>query len=476
MKLGKLSLIAALAISTSAYASDATDSIKFDGQLKLWYQTMDHEGVSNGKSDKGLFSRDTNQPNEWGNVEAQIGVSGQANDHIKYRVAAMTVTTLGMDQMVTVGQTARPSQFGASNGYDAQPFWIHEAYIDYKVAANTSIKVGRMELDTPLAYTEKWNATANSFEAIVAVNTDLPDTTVVGAWVAKGNGATDNLVYAPQVFGAESTYYDYMGLKHDADGDGVNDLDNDGGALALGVINNSVSFMPLQAWGYLIPDVGRAFWLQADASVKDLGPVNKASLQLIGASIGTSGDTQSYLDNITDTKDTTAVAAKVSMNAGMFGAYAAFSAIGEGNLPVANTATNYKKTKLPTASIFNDGMVAAQPDTTSFKVGASAKFDGIGTLGLSYGSYEVGKNTGYLNPNAKVGGPASMGNIAQGLGEDISLSEIDVVFKTKVKDVDLAAMLIMVDKTYVPILGDADNADYGDLKNNIVRLVATLKF
>ena len=149
MKLGRLSLIATLAIATAAQAAEikyddttavttvdksyvdkaieASKTLKFEGQLKLWYQTMDHGGLSNGQADKGLFQRDPNQPNEWGNVEAQIGVSGQANDHLKYRVTAMTVTTMGMDQVVTAGQTARPSQFGASNGYDAQPFWIHEA-------------------------------------------------------------------------------------------------------------------------------------------------------------------------------------------------------------------------------------------------------------------------------------------------------------------------------------------------------------
>jgi imipenem/basic amino acid-specific outer membrane pore len=472
MKLGKLSLVAALAMTTGVFASDATDSMKFEGQLKAWYQTMDHEGVSNGQSDKGLFQRDANQPNEWGNIEAQLSVSGEANDHLKYKVTGMTVTTFGMDSQITAGQTARPSQFGASNGYDAQPFWIHEAYLDYKLGKNTNVKAGRMELDTPLAYTEKWNATANSFEAIVAVNTDLPDTTVVAAWVSKGNGATDNLVYAPQVFGAESQFSNYMGYKHNG-----NDIAN-GGAAVLGLVNNSVSFMPVQAWGYFIPQVGQAYWLQADASAKDMGPINKASLQLIGASIGTKGATQAYLDNITSTKDTTAVAAKVAMSAGMFSAYAAFSTIGKGNLPVANTATNYKKTKLPTASIFNDGMVAAQPDTTSYKVGASANFDGIGTLALSYGSYEVGQNAGYLNPNANVGGPASMGYIAQNfLNKDVDVNEIDVVFKTKVKDVDLAAMYIKVNKTYVPILNNTPStANYGELSNDIVRIVATLKF
>lgn len=475
MKLGKLSLIAALAMTTGAFASDATDSMKFEGQLKAWYQTMDHGGMSNGQADKGLFQRDPNQFNEWGNVEAQLSVSGNANDHLKYKVTAMTVTTFGLENQVVSFQTARPGQFGASNGENAQPFWVHEAYLDYSLTKSTNIKAGRMELDTPFAFTEKWNATANAFEAVVAVNTDVPDTTLVAAWVSKGNGATDNLVYAPQVFGAESRFSNYMGFKHDG-----NQIAT-GGALVVGAINKSLG-MPIQVWGYEIPSVGQAYWIQADASLKDLGPVNSLSGQLIGAGIGTKGATQAYLNNITNTKDTTAVAAKVGASVGIFNVMAAFSQTSEGNLPVANTATNFKKTKLPTQLIFNDGMVVAQPDTTAWKVAADAKFNGIGKFTVAYGSAKVGENAGYLNPNAPVGGPASFGHIAQNfLNDDVTVNEFDFVYNTKVADVDLAMMYIKVNKTYVPRLGNAAafggfQDGVGTFSNDIVRVVATLKF
>ncbi|MCD6260086.1 MAG: hypothetical protein J7J31_10860 [Helicobacteraceae bacterium] len=465
MKLGKLSLIAALALSSTLYAES---DMKVSGHAKLWYQTMDHGGIN----DKGLFSYDSAAGNEWGDLGVQLKATGSFNDHITYGVALNGVTSLGLENHLVGAETTRnnwTTNTGGVNGTSSQPFWFHEVFINYKAAENTNVKLGRQELDTPLAFTEKWNATSNSFEALVAVNSDLPDTTLVAAWISKGNGATSSIASAPQVFGAETQFNGYMRY---------NELGNKGGALAVAAINNSIQSLPLQAWIYHIPQVANAIWVQADASAKDMGPLNSASLQVIGASIGTQGAAEDALKadafgtgNI-KTGDTTALAAKVAMSAGMFNAYAAFSTISEGNLPVANTATNYKKTKLPTASIFSDGMVAAQPDTTSFKVGAGAKFDGVGTLAVSYASYDVGKNAGYQNPNVNSGGPASMGFIAQNIvQDDIDLREIDVVFKTKIKDIDVAAMYIDVDKTYVP-----GGANYGTYDNKIVRIVATLNF
>jgi len=464
MKLSKLSLVAALALSTGLYAAD---DMKVSGHVKLWYQTMDHGGID----DKGLFAYDSQYGNEWGNLGAQLKVSGGFNDHISYGVALNGVTTMGLENHFVGAETTRnnwATNSGGVNGTSSQPFWFHEAFINYK-AGNTNIVIGRQELDTPLAWTEKWNATSNSFEAVVALNTDVPDTTLVAAWISKGNGATANVLAAPQVFGAETQFNGYMRYS---------ELGNRGGAVAVAAVNKSMSFMPVQAWVYHIPQIANAVWVQADASMKDMGPVNKAALQIIGASIGTQGMAEDalksdlYSNGNNKTGDTTAVAAKISANIGMFGAYAAFSTISEGNLPVANTATNFKKTKLPTASIFSDGMVAAQPDTTSFKVGASANFGGAGTLAVSYGSYAVGENKGYQNTNVNSGGPASMGYIAQNIvQDDIDVSEIDVVYKTKIKDVNVAAMYINVDKTYVP-----GGANYGTYDNDIVRIVATLNF
>ncbi len=65
--------------------------------------------------------------------------------------------------------------------------WIGELWLAATMGKTTA-KVGRMELDTPLAFSEKWSVAPNTFEGAVVINQDIPDTTLVGAWVGKGNG------------------------------------------------------------------------------------------------------------------------------------------------------------------------------------------------------------------------------------------------------------------------------------------------
>lgn len=461
-----LSLVAALCLTSTAVLADDS-GMKVSGHLKLWYQTMDHGGID----DKGFFQFQGDRANEWGDVAAQIKVTGPMNDHIDYGVAFNGVTSFGMENHLVSAETTRndwPTADTRGNGRSGQPFWLHEAFIAYKTG-NSIFKVGRQELDTPLAYTEKWNATSNSFEAAVLLNNDVKDTTLVAAWVAKGNGATENLVYAPQVFGAETEYTGYMQYNQDLDGDGTVDFETKGGAIALGAVNKSLG-VPLQAWYYHIPEVANAFWVQADIDGKMAG-LEGSALQLIGAGVGTTSKTKDLLDSLGKTDMTTAIAAKVSTKISSVNLYAAASQTSKGNVPVANTATNYKKTKLPTASIFSDGMVAAQPDTTAYKIGAGIKFDGIGSFSASYGFYEVGSNPDYVVPNANIGGPASLSYIANSvLGEDIDVSEFDLVYKTKVKDVNLAVMYINQDNTYVP------GGTLGTENDQIIRMIATLVF
>ena len=70
--------------------------------------------------------------------------------------------------------------------------WISQAYLTYGLG-NTSFKVGRQELPkslSPFAFSEGWNVFKNTFEAALIVNTDITDTTLVGAFVNRANGVT----------------------------------------------------------------------------------------------------------------------------------------------------------------------------------------------------------------------------------------------------------------------------------------------
>lgn len=495
MKTTKISIIVALLLSSSVYAIDVTTNnpsdiyslpseeptekfkisehkMKAVGHIKFWYQTMDHGGVAGG--DAGFFNRQTSAANEWMSVSADLKITGEVNNHFSYGTAVQGASSMGTNSYIAAAEAVRPVS-GADAGSAKIPFWFSEMYGIY-TTGNTKIKLGRMELNTPMAYTEKWNAVTNTFEAVTVTNTDLPDTKVMGMWISKGNGATTKFDEAPQVFGAEETFNGYM--QYDV---GTTTLSR-AGMLVAGVKNNSISSLPLQAWYYLAPDSVQAFWLQGDVKGKDLGFVQKASLSVIGAGNGTTGALSSAIEGgstfgnttQTDTKDTYAVATKLAATMGGITLYGAASKTTSGNLPIANTATNYKKTRLPTASLFNDGMVAAQPSTTAFKVGASTKFGKSSGLAISYGNYAVGKNAGYMQPNQKSGGPASAGWLANDRGEDLDMNEFDLILSTKYKDIKMKAIYVYLDKTYVP--GEGDTVTYGTDDNHILRLIASLAF
>lgn len=72
---------------------------------------------------------------------------------------------------------------------DASGSVLSELYIDYKLS-NTSVKVGRQFIYTPLVSTAidgkaSESILKDSFEAYVLTNTDIPDTTIVAAYIDK---------------------------------------------------------------------------------------------------------------------------------------------------------------------------------------------------------------------------------------------------------------------------------------------------
>ncbi|KIM10944.1 MAG: hypothetical protein KU37_07460 [Sulfuricurvum sp. PC08-66] len=484
-KVTKLSLVALMALGTAAYAEEVKKDagLKVSGKVTAWYQTMAHGGVS---ADKGLFIYDDVYGNDWANVGAMLRVSGAASDHVDIGVALQGVTTMGTENFLASAETASgayPSTTGLQSlsGSAGFPFWLHELHFTYKVG-NTHVKFGRQELDTPLVFTEAWNSTANSFEAAVLTNTDLPATTIEALWIAKGNGAGDTLHSAPQVFGTEAGYSTFMAYNLDGDATGYSPLDSNdskGGMFAVGVKNKTLSFMPITAYYYSAPDAVQAYWTQGDLSLKDMIGMD-VSAQGIIAGIAPQGKVDTYLkaDNGGDkagtaTGFTHAVAGKVAANIAGVALRVALSKTTAGNIPVANMGTNYKKTKLPTASIFNDGMVAAQPNTFAMLIGAGYKVAGI-NIGASYGSYTIGTNSGFDQINTNVGGPASMGYIVQQkIGAATTMSEIDVSVSTKIQEFSIAAHYINLSNTYVP---GGTAASYGTFGNNVVRIVVSESF
>jgi len=446
-----LSLVAATLLTSSM--AMAFEDTQVTGGMKLWYQTQ-----SQSDTDKDFLDREASI----GDLVANLGITSKANDHIGVGMKMYAATTLGLEENVVSNETLSNATSGGGvtgavlNGENANPYWLGEAYMTY-TASNTVVKIGRQELDTPLAYTEKWNAAPNTFEATAIINNDVPDTTIVAAFVSRGNGhfsgasGSGLTTNANTVLPAFNSYWEGV-----TDGGNILTTKDRGGAYALGILNKSSEMVPVNIWLYDVLETATATWVDATIAA---GPV-KVLLQ--GANVAPTGATQTFLDTTAgESQATTAMAAKVSATFGEISAYGAFSSVSAGNLPVANTATGFKKTKLCTASIFSDGMYAAQPDTASMKLGASMKMGEASSLAVSYGTYTIGKNEESSGVAYTTAGSGKA-------GADLGTSEIDVVFKTKVSDINLAAMYIN-QAAYTKLAGD-------EIDRSFIRVIAGIDF
>ena len=312
MNITKMSLVAALLIGSSAFALENT---KVSGDAKLYYQTADNAG-SGDFFESGSSAADMA-------VDLNVATDVLKTDSVAVSagVGYTVLTTLGLEGTMVDGvwSGAHTAGGNAANGTQTVDTvnWVNEAWFA-ATAAKTTVKVGRMELDTPLAFTETWNIAKNTFEGAVLINEDIPDTTVVGAYIGRGNGGTANVVATGAAF---SNY-------------GVQ------GAYAVGAINNSWKPLSVQAWFYDVTSYAQATWLQADLDMDGI---------LVGAQQTSlsAGDTDAYaLMAGYAMKDT--LTAKVS-----------FSQVNPNGAAGYNTATGTAngQTKLYTEAWWNYGNV-----------------------------------------------------------------------------------------------------------------------
>ena len=168
---------------------------EFGGTAKVYYQTMDHENfvLGNGPvvgNDNDFFDKRSSAAN----AGIQLRVSN--TDVIAGFGFGAEVTALSTLNLVRYGVVTASMQSAGLNGlaHDADDAlssaWVSQAYLTYGLG-NTSFKVGRQELPkslSPFAFSEGWNVFKNTFEAALIVNTDITDTTLVGAFVNRANG------------------------------------------------------------------------------------------------------------------------------------------------------------------------------------------------------------------------------------------------------------------------------------------------
>lgn len=370
MKLTKLSLVAALLVASSAFAIENT---KVSGTAGIYYGTQD----SDAANAPDLFSKES----AYTNYFAHLGLTTDLTEGISAGVGMQVVTTLGVEHSLVnnVWSSAHTvsTEGGASfaGGADVDSaMWVDELWIA-GTAFNTTLKIGRQALDTPLAFSETWGVDKNTFEAAVIINQSIPDTTLIATTIGKSNGSADNNA-SGNVSGAAAGY---------VGGDGKFETFGAQGTYAFGVVNNSIKELTVQAWYYDMVQLAQAYWIQADVNVDGI----MAGVQIANTEL----DNTNYL-GLTGTNDTEAYAAMLGYEMKDVATFkVAYSDVDkDGTLGVANTATGTLATlggqsKLYTEMWWTYGVVSA-PGAESFSVTAETNAVGVDFL-LGYYNSEV---------------------------------------------------------------------------------------
>ncbi len=347
--------------ATVAPAPVAKAAWDFSGQAVVYYQTSDNSGASNlfsqktSLADAGLKLKATNK-----DLIAGIGAGVELNG----------LTTLGLEHKVV-------SNVMQGFGGKLKGGWISQAYLTYGTG-NTSVKLGRQELPkslSPFAFSEGWNVFKNTFDAALVVNSDIQNTTLVGAWVHSAN---------------------INGVGVNTDLSNFTHLNNNDGVYMLTVQNKSVDNLTLTGSFYygkgLLGGVANDTTILWGDAKYNAGSLN------IALQGGTIKDSDLA-------KDTTAFGAKVGGTFNGISTSVAYSTVDDGNAGVFNTGG--VKTPLYTQMILNQGAIKSDNDTVVVR--ASSKVAG-GTLAVAYDM---------TTDNS----PAAT-----------DYTELDVVYKTKVAD------------------------------------------
>jgi len=321
MKFTKLSLIAALAV-TSAVAGEG----KIGGDVKLFYWTNDI-----GTND--LF----NKNGAAGDAAVSLDYSRDIIDGVTVNAGVTGISTLGLEGTLVSGTNVPHGGTRSAAGTDDK-VWIDTANIVLKPIDKTMLVVGRQTLDTPLAFTETWNIAHNTFDAAVAVDNHIENTTLIGAWVGRGNGHNG----FENVDGGMSKYGAIEG--------GSQPLNK--GAFAVAAITKAIPMTTAQLWFYNVRNQADAVWAQAD-----IAPSKEVSVGLQYSQIGTKGAAAAF-------DDTKAFAAKLGYSANGLDLAGAYSEVDDkGAIYMGNTATGgvfanrVQQSKLYTEAWWNYGFV-----------------------------------------------------------------------------------------------------------------------
>jgi hypothetical protein len=413
MKLTRMSLLAALAISGAVAggnispvaevveAAEATfPQWDFSGQAVLYYQTVDAYGAGS------LFEQESSRAN----AGLQLNAVGKFDYGLSVGAQLTGLGTLGLQNDV-VSNVMQSADGNLNGGAITKLYaaWANES---------TTIKIGRQELPkslSPFAWSEGWNVFKNTYEAGLLVNTSIPNTVLVGAWVS---GANQNGVGAWDGNGNWFTHGLHSGASNLNE---FNDVNGDDGIFMITAQNKSIDGLTVTGTFYYAANLvdnmmnkvadleGTEYPVgTGDAATILWGDVSYGNANL-PVTIAVQGG---IIDVGNDLEDTTAYGAKIGGNFGMFGLTAAYSSVDEGYTGLFNVGG--VKTPLYTQMILNQGMISSNADT--FLIKGTAKALG-GKFIAQYGGTTM--NDRVIDADA-------------GIVDDIDYAEFDFIYKTKV--------------------------------------------
>ena len=322
----------------------------YGGSLVAYTQTTDNYG------DGDLFGGESTYA-AWG---VQLGATNA--DIFAGIGAGAEVSAIKQDDSFSENATGGNAQTDSAE--------LTQAYLTYGMdSISTSLKVGRQTLPkslSPFAFSEGWQVFKNTFDAALVVNSSLPNTTLVYAFVLNHNRSVGDYLN-------EDSF-----LK-------VNDSD---GVHMLTAQNKSIDNLTLTGTWYF----GGNF--TENLGVANGGDVNilwgDATYKADAFTIGVQGGTLDP-DGL---ESTPAWGAKIAGKLGMFNLMAAYTSVDEdGALNVSNIGTTVGgtpntgiKSPLYTQMVLNNvGQAHASPGSDFVKVGATMKGLG-GTVKAFYGA------------------------------------------------------------------------------------------
>lgn len=437
-----VSLAAASLIATTAMAADKGIDIVTTGQAVVYYQTAQN----NGTNAPDMF----NDQSSNANVGLQLNLDADLKNNFTFGSQLTYLGTAGLNKnlvgdtrvMQIGGNTPATQTLGASD--TASQIALTQIFVAKKIA-NTTVKIGRQELPqslSPFAYSEGWNVFKNTFDAILVVNSDIPDTTVVAAYVSGGTGINLNQTG------------DMITTVRNSDNNATINPAVDGTAYMLTVQNKSIPMTTATISYYNVAKIGYAVATNDSFEGANVvwGDVAVASKDLpMGLKFGLQGGT--IMAEHKDIADTTAFGLRAGMAPveGLDLCLAFTSVDGDKNkhqVAIKNLGTGIKS-PLYTQMIANQDAISLDADTFTLK--AAYNTGDYGTISAQFGMTTAG-NKNLINHNDKKN----------------DYNEFDLAYTIKAGGVDYLAAYVFQSYSEKNIV-KMDN-------NNIVRLWARYNF